>query len=97
MNSSVHYWECKHLKPEESARQSIDQLLTALGWEIQGLHELNLGASLCVAVREFRLESGSADYLLFVDMQAVGVVEAKPAPNGKGIPGEGIPFPLPMP
>jgi len=31
-----------------------------------------------IAVREFPLKSGSADYLLFVDRQAVGVIEAKP-------------------
>ena len=30
-----------------------------------------------MAVREFPLETGFADYLLFVDRQAVGVVEAK--------------------
>ncbi|MCL4459779.1 MAG: DEAD/DEAH box helicase family protein [Chloroflexi bacterium] len=65
------------MKPEEKARQRIDQLLMAAGWVVQDLHELNLGASLGVAVREFPLESGSADYLLFVNRRAVGVVEAK--------------------
>jgi type I restriction enzyme R subunit len=39
------------------------------------MSQLNLGASLGVAVREFPLESGFADYLLFVDRKAVGVVE----------------------
>ena len=66
------------MKPEERARQNIDRLLDAAGWTVQDLRELNLGASLGVAVREFPLEAGSADYLLFVDRQAVGVVEAKP-------------------
>ena len=66
------------MKPEERARQKIDELLRAAGWEIQEMQELNLGASLGVAVREFPLRSGSADYLLFVDRRAVGVVEAKP-------------------
>lgn len=65
------------MKPEEKARKKIDQLLTSAGWAIQDLKELNLGASPGVAVREFPLMSGSADYLLFVDRQAVGVVEAK--------------------
>ena len=37
-----------------------------------------MGAGLGVAVREFPTESGPADYLLFVDRFAVGVVEAKP-------------------
>ena len=31
-----------------------------------------------VAIREFRLKSGSADYLLYADGLAIGVVEAKP-------------------
>ncbi len=68
-----------NMKPEEKARKKIDQLLIAAGWEIQDLKEINLGASLGVAVREFPLKSqGAADYLLFVDRNAVGVVEAKP-------------------
>ncbi|MBM4462174.1 MAG: DEAD/DEAH box helicase [Chloroflexi bacterium] len=66
------------MKPEEKARQKIDQLLRDAGWVVQDLQQLNLGAFLGVAVREFPLQSGSADYLLFVGRQAVGVVEAKP-------------------
>ncbi len=66
------------MTPEEKARQKIDQLLEAAGWVIQDLRESNLGASLGVAVREFPLKSGSADYLLFINRKAVGVIEAKP-------------------
>jgi type I restriction enzyme R subunit len=66
------------MKPEEEARQNIDKLLDMAGWKVQDLKELNLGVSCGVAVREFPLKSGSADYLLFVDRNAVGVVEAKP-------------------
>lgn len=66
------------MKPEKKARYRIDQLLEAAGWKVQDLKELNLSASLGVAVREFPLESGPADYLLFVDRKAVGVIEAKP-------------------
>jgi type I restriction enzyme, R subunit len=39
---------------------------------------MNLYAGRGVAVREFPLATGEADYLLFVDRKAVGVVEAKP-------------------
>jgi len=67
------------MKPEEKARQVIDQLLENSGWKIQDYHERNPGVSLGIAVREFPLESGYADYLLFVDRKAAGVVEAKPA------------------
>lgn len=66
------------MKPEEKARQAIDQLLNQAGWVVQDVQELNLGAALGVAVREFPLKWGVADYLLFVDRKAVGVVEAKP-------------------
>ena len=65
------------VKPEEKARQVIDNLLEAAGWKIQNLNELNLGAALGVAVREFPLKTGAADYLLFADRKAIGVIEAK--------------------
>jgi type I restriction enzyme R subunit len=64
--------------PEDLARQNIDQQLSACGWEVQDRHALNLFANRGVAVREFPLETGEADYLLFVDRKAVGVIEAKP-------------------
>lgn len=64
--------------PEELARINIDKQLTACGWTIQDMSGLNRYASLGVAVREFPLQTGEADYLLFVDGKAVGVIEAKP-------------------
>jgi type I restriction enzyme R subunit len=66
------------MEPEERARQQIDELLEAAGWEIQDFEKLNLGSSLGVAVREFPIKgAGRADYLLFVDRKAVGAIEAK--------------------
>ncbi len=53
--------------PEELARLNIDKLLAACGWVIQDMSGLNLYAGLGVAVREFPLQTGEADYLLFVD------------------------------
>jgi len=66
------------MKPEEKARQDIDKLLNLAGWKVQDYNELNLGACPGVAVREFPLQSGYADYLLFEDRKPVGVLEAKP-------------------
>lgn len=65
--------------PEAEARVAIDAMLVAAGWIVQDMAAVNLSAGRGVAVREFRLKTGhgSADYLLFVDMQAVGVLEAK--------------------
>ena len=64
--------------PEELARQNIDKQLSACGWTIQDMFGLNRSASLGVAVREFPVTGGEADYLLFVDGKAVGMIEAKP-------------------
>jgi type I restriction enzyme R subunit len=63
--------------PESLARQQIDLLLAASGWTVQDRAGMNLYAARGVAVCEFPLETGFADYLLFVDRKAVGVVEAK--------------------
>lgn len=65
--------------PEELARRIIDQLLTQSGWTVQDCKALNLSAAPGIAVREFPLKSGFADYLLYADQRAIGVVEAKPA------------------
>ncbi|MEJ5361066.1 MAG: DEAD/DEAH box helicase family protein [Spirochaetota bacterium] len=65
------------MKPEEEARQDIDKLLEATGWKVQDVQELNLGASLGVAIRELPLKTGRADYVLFVERKAVGIIEAK--------------------
>ena len=63
--------------PESLASQQIDQLLAASGWTVQDRAGMNLYASRGVAVREFPVEGGFADYMLFVDRKAMGVVEAK--------------------
>jgi len=65
------------MKPEEQARTRIDDLLEQAGWQVQDRKRLNLGAGRGIAIREFSLSTGAADYLLFVDRQAVGTVEAK--------------------
>ena len=66
------------MTPEEKARQEIDKLLTEAGWIIQDRVEFNRFAGIGVAVREFLMaDNTEADYLLFVDGKAVGVIEAK--------------------
>ena len=68
------------MTPEERARETIDNLLEQAGWAIQNRDAVNLDAAAGVAVREFALKSGHgfADYLLYVNGKAAGVVEAKP-------------------
>ncbi|MGH7631154.1 MAG: type I restriction endonuclease [Gemmatimonadales bacterium] len=65
--------------PEALARATIDRQLADAGWAVQDPGAVNLHAARGVAVREFPLRQGHgfADYLLYVDRKAVGVVEAK--------------------
>ncbi len=67
------------MTPEQKARADIDQLLAAAGWAVQPREQANLTAALGVAICEYPLKKGHgfADYLLYVDGAAVGVVEAK--------------------
>lgn len=65
------------LKPETQARLSIDEQLKLAGWTVQTWPKVNLGEGLGVVVREYPTDSGPADYVLFVNRQAVGVIEAK--------------------
>ena len=75
------------LTPEQQAREKIDEQLEASGWVVQDFNSMNIHADSGVAVREFPLKwkegaeikSGFADYLLYIDGWAIGVIEAKPA------------------
>jgi type I restriction enzyme S subunit len=67
------------LSPEQEARVGIDTALEKAGWIIQDRDAANIRAARGIVVREFQLRQGygSADYLIFVDGRAVGVIEAK--------------------
>ncbi len=67
------------MTPERKARQTIDRMLEASGWQIQNYAERETDASFGVAVREYPLKDDQrADYLLFINSVAVGIIEAKP-------------------
>ena len=66
------------LGDEREAREQIDHLLTAAGWDVCDMGQQNLLAHRGVAIREYPLPGhGFADYMLYVDGKAAGVVEAK--------------------
>jgi type I restriction enzyme R subunit len=67
------------MTPEARARQNIDALLTAAGWHVCHLADADIHAAPGVAIREFPLNPGFgfADYLLYVNGKACGVIEAK--------------------
>jgi type I restriction enzyme, R subunit len=73
------------MTPETKARQQIDEKLTQAGWAVQDMKQLNLGAAIGVAVREYPTDTGPADYALFVNREAVGVIEAKRDEAGENI------------
>ena len=66
------------MTPEQKSRQQIDRQLEQAGWIVQDYRQMNISAGLGVAVREFPLKTGAADYMLYGDAKAIGVVEAKP-------------------
>jgi type I restriction enzyme R subunit len=68
-------------KPEAEARKEIDRLLEAAAWSVQDFKKADIHAARGVALREFQLKDGygDADYLLYVDGRAAGVIEAKRA------------------
>ena len=73
------------MTPEQKARVVIDKKLEQSGWTIQNVAQLNLGAALGVAVREFPTSTGAVDYALFIDGEPVGVIEAKKSSVGENI------------
>ena len=73
------------MTPEEQARVAIDEKLEQSGWIIQDMRQLNLTASLGIAVREFPTSTGPVDYALFIEGKPAGVVEAKKSEAGENI------------
>ena len=67
------------MSPEAKARENIDRLLQAAGWHVCDANAAYIHADRGVAIREFPLKAGHgfADYLLYVDGKAAGVIEAK--------------------
>jgi type I restriction enzyme R subunit len=87
------------MTPELQARQQIDRQLEACGWAVQDRKRMNIYAALGVAVREFPLGDGEADYLLYADGKVIGVVEAKPEDHGTlaGVEGQSTKYVTSLP
>ena len=67
----------ENLLPEEKARKKIDMLLKKAGWSIVPRDQYSPGVS-AVAIEEGILKGNlEADYLLFLEGKAIGVLEAK--------------------
>ena len=75
----------RNQNPEQIARDKIDSLLETVGWRVQSSKRIDFNAGLGIAVREYQTDIGPADYVLFIDKKAVGVIEAKPEDWGHRI------------
>ena len=63
--------------PEQIARDAIDAQFADAGWAVQDKTAINFNDGEGQAIREYTTDTGPADYVLFVDGQPVGVIEAK--------------------
>ncbi|MCB1053637.1 MAG: restriction endonuclease subunit R, partial [Acidobacteria bacterium] len=68
-------------KNEIQTRAEIDRQLQAAGWTLQDRARLDLSAGQPdtngIAVREMDTRTGPADYMLFIQGKACGIIEAK--------------------
>ncbi|MDL2244407.1 DEAD/DEAH box helicase family protein [Parabacteroides sp. OttesenSCG-928-J18] len=70
------------MTPEEKAREIINRMLNEAGWEIVNRDNYSPGIS-AVAIEEGLLKGNlEADYLLFLNGKAIGVLEAKREESG---------------
>jgi len=71
--------------PEQIARDKIDEMLKASGWAVQSNKKINFSEGEGQAIREYVTDVGPADYVLFVDKKAVGIIEAKRKETGQNL------------
>lgn len=70
---------------KQHAREKTDKLPAQAGWKVLNDKDANIHAGRGVAIREFPLKTGHgfADYLLYVEGKAAGVIETKKSGSGK--------------
>ena len=68
--------------PEQKARDNIDRMLERSGWAVVDKNAINWSLGPGLAVREYQTDVGPADYVLFVDREPIGVIEAKKEEEG---------------
>ena len=73
------------MKPEEKARIIIDNKLKEAGYILQDFEDFNPTEGEGVVVREFSTSSGPADYIVFINGEPCGVIEAKAAQKGDNL------------
>ncbi|MDD7610996.1 MAG: DEAD/DEAH box helicase family protein [Spirochaetales bacterium] len=82
-HSNVNYDD---LLPEQKARVKIDDLLVKAGWTVVARDEFVPSAINAQAVKENLMKGNlEADYILYLDGKAIGVLEAKREENKLGL------------
>ena len=71
--------------PEQASRDIIDKMLSQAGWLVQDKKKIDFNAGFGIAIREYQTDVGPSDYVLFIDKNPVGVIEAKPEAWGQKI------------
>src|SRR5262249_29513428 len=61
----------------------IDAMLEEAGWKVQSKKAIDFAAGPGIGIKEYQTDVGPADYVLFIDKAAVGVIEAKPEEWGQ--------------
>jgi len=87
---AVHFNLCflKNSHIKSLAETFFADLPMKLAGGVQDRRDMNISSGPGVAIREFPLPVGQADYLLYVDARAAGVVEARSqgeAPSGRRV------------
>lgn len=73
------------LKPEEQARLNIDRWLEDAGWAVVSRKEYTEAIN-AIALKENLMQGNlEADYLLYLNGKAIGVLEAKKKDNRLGM------------
>lgn len=63
--------------PEQRARDRIDSMLVKAGWRVQDKNRIDFNKGPGIAVREYPTDRGPAEYVLFIERNIIGVIEAK--------------------
>jgi len=72
---------------EQNARDNIDKMLERSGWAVVDKDAIDWSLGPGLAVREYQTDVGPADYVLFVDREPLGVIEAKKEEEGHCLTG----------
>lgn len=57
-------------------------MLRLAGWHVQSRNDIDFSVGIGVAIREYQISVGPADYILFVNQKPLRLIEAKREDEG---------------